>query len=261
VLTILHKDPSCLAVLKPAGLSTQAPRGIDSLESRVRRWLHERAEAAGHNTDDLYLGLPHRLDRPASGVILFALTRRAARLISRQFERRQVRKVYWACVEGVVAPADGTWIDFVRKVSNQPRVEIVAASEPGAQRAVLHYKTLAAILPPNGRLSARLEIELETGRMHQIRIQAASRGHPVVGDAQYGAATPFGIQTPDPRERAIALHAQSITFRHPETKEMLTVAAPSPPSWNELQPIGDGWARLDADKNENNTATPADRRA
>jgi 23S rRNA pseudouridine1911/1915/1917 synthase len=232
VLTILYEDPSCLAVLKPAGLSTQTPRGIDSLESRVRRWLHERAEAAGHNADDLYLGVPHRLDRPASGVILFALTRRAARLISRQFERRHVRKIYWACVEGEVEPAEGTWIDFVRKVSNEPRVEIVAASEPGAQQAVLHYKTLAAILPSIGRLRTRLEIELETGRMHQIRIQAASRGHPVVGDAQYGAVTTFGIQTSDPRERTIALHAQSITFRHPETKEMLTVAAPLTPNWS-----------------------------
>jgi len=235
MLEVLHEDPSCLAVLKPAGLSTQAPARIDSLEARVRRWLCQRAQEAGQGADDLYLGLPHRLDRPASGVILFARTRRAARLISRQFERRQVQKVYWACVEGVIEPAEGTWIDFVRKVPNEPRVEIVPAGEPAAQQAVLHYKTRGAIPLTADRRASWLEIELETGRMHQIRIQSRQ---PRPSDPWRCTLRPrrrtFGAQSPDPRERAIALHARSIAFRHPESKELLKLTAPTTPDWSAL---------------------------
>jgi 23S rRNA pseudouridine1911/1915/1917 synthase len=226
MLEILFEDSSCLMALKPSGLSTQAPRGIDSLETRVRAWLQEHAEPGGFSVNDVYLGLPHRLDRPVSGVILFAKTRRAARIISRQFERRQVRKIYWACVEGTVEPAEGTWIDFVRKVPDEPRVEVTNAQTPAAQQAVLHYGTLGALALDSSRSGSWLEIELETGRMHQVRIQAASRGHPVLGDGLYGATTSFGQQTVDPRERAIALHAHSLTFRHPESKEPLTITAP-----------------------------------
>jgi 23S rRNA pseudouridine1911/1915/1917 synthase len=232
-LEILHEDPSCLAALKPAGLSTQAPTGIDSLEVRVRDLLRCRAIESGAAADEIYLGLPHRLDRPVSGVILFAKTRRAARIISRQFERRQVRKIYWACVEGTVEPAEGTWTDFIRKLPGQPRAEVVAAGEQNAQEAVLHYRTMKACTLDSGLPGSCLEIELETGRMHQVRIQAASRGHPLAGDAQYGANTTFGRQTADPRERAIALHARTLTFRHPETKESLTVMAPLWSAWIE----------------------------
>jgi 23S rRNA pseudouridine1911/1915/1917 synthase len=226
-------------VLKPAGLSTQAPRGFDSLEVRARQWLRERAEGDGQSGNNAYLGFPHRLDRAASGVILFALTRRAARIISRQFERRQIRKIYWAVAEGAIEQAEETWIDFVRKVPDEPRVEIAAEGELGAQQAVLHYKTLAAIPLTGGHRATWLEIELETGRMHQVRIQAASRGHPILGDALYGGTVPFGHVTSDPRERPIALHARSISFRHPETSETLTVTAPPTQDWRGLNGIAD----------------------
>jgi len=103
-LEILYEDDICFAVLKPAGLATQAPRGIDSLELQARALLEQRVAAAGaidESGGEVYLGLPHRLDRAVSGVVLLAKTRRAARTISRQFERRQVRKIYWACLEGM----------------------------------------------------------------------------------------------------------------------------------------------------------------
>jgi 23S rRNA pseudouridine1911/1915/1917 synthase len=234
MLEILFEDSSCLAALKPAGLSTQAPRGVDSLETRVRDWLQAQAERSGVSANDVYVGLPHRLDRPVSGVILFAKTRRAARIISRQFERRQVRKIYWACVEGTIEPAEGTWIEFVRKVPDEPRVEVVPAGTPAAQQAVLHHRMLGTVALDSGRDGSWLEIELETGRMHQVRIQAASRGHPVLGDALYGATTSFGPQTVDPRERTIALHAHSLTFRHPESNEPLTITAPLGAVWTAL---------------------------
>jgi RluA family pseudouridine synthase len=236
MLEILFEDSSCLAALKPAGLSTQAPRGIDSLEVRVRDWLRGQADLGGTSQGDVYLGMPHRLDRAVSGVILFAKTRRAARIISRQFERRQVRKIYWACVEGAVEPAEGTWIDFIRKVPDEPRVEVVAAETPSAQQAVLHYRTLGTLTLDANRPGSWLEIELETGRMHQVRIQTTSRGHPILGDVLYGAMTLFGPQTPDPRERAIALQARSLTFRHPESNEPLTITASLGSAWEGLVP-------------------------
>ena len=207
--------------------------------------LQQRAAAAAEPEDEVYLGLPHRLDRPVSGVILLAKTRRAARILSRQFERRQVRKLYWACAEGFVEPAEATWTDFLRKVPGQPRAEIVAADSPAARRAVLHYRRLDSIaLATTSSEPAThgswLEIRLETGRMHQVRLQAAARGHPLLGDAQYGARTLFGRQSADPREQAIALHARSLTFRHPETQTEMTIVAPIGQAWIEAGIPPDG---------------------
>jgi 23S rRNA pseudouridine1911/1915/1917 synthase len=108
----------------------------------------------------------------------------------------------------------------------RPQAEVVAATAPDAREAVLHYKTLAAA--PWGTW---LEIELETGRMHQIRLQAATRGHPVLGDAMYGSTVPFGPQHDDGRLRAIALHARSLAFQHPMTREPVSVVAPLGADW------------------------------
>ncbi|HEV7225940.1 MAG TPA: RluA family pseudouridine synthase [Pirellulales bacterium] len=222
---VLYESGPCLAVLKPAGLATQAPPGIDSLEARIKALLAAR----NPQHEAIYLAVPHRLDRPVSGAMIFATRRRAAHKISLQFERREVRKTYWACVEGGVSPAEGTWIDHVRKVYGHPKAEIVPADHPEARRAVLHYRTL-------GRTTwgSWLEIELETGRTHQIRLQAASRGHPVLGDAFYGGGVPFGVQHVDERLRAIALHGRSLSFRDPSTKEIVTVTAPLPEAWQAL---------------------------
>jgi 23S rRNA pseudouridine1911/1915/1917 synthase len=164
-----------------------------------------------------------------SGAIVFATRRRAAFKLSRQFERRQVQKLYWACVEGTVDPPVGEWTDYIRKVYGQPRAEIVAPDHADAQLARLRYRTI-------GQTShgSRLEIELETGRTHQIRLQAASRGHPVLGDAFYGSRVSFGIQHEDERLRAIALHARSLSFVDPATKDAITVEAPLPPEWRAL---------------------------
>ncbi len=219
---ILFEEGPCLAVCKPPGLPTQAPPGIDSLEVRIRAFLQERDCPA----NGVYLGIPHRLDRPASGAMIFATRRRAAHKLSQQFERRLVKKLYWACVEGRVDPAEGTWQDFVRKVYGKPLAEVVPPEHPEAKSAVLRYRTLAS-----AEWGSWLEIQLETGRTHQIRIQAASRGHPVLGDYQYGAKTPFGPQYEDERLLAIALHARMLEFEHPKSKERVTVTAPAPEFW------------------------------
>jgi 23S rRNA pseudouridine1911/1915/1917 synthase len=219
---ILYEDGPCLVVCKPPGLPTQAPPGIDSLEVRVKLFFKRR----DNPPHDVYLGVPHRLDRPASGAIVFATRRRAAHKLARQFERREVKKLYWACVEGRPDPPAGTWQDYLRKVYGKPQAEIVPADHPEARLAVLHYRTLSC-----EDWGSWLEIELETGRTHQIRIQAASRGHPVLGDFQYGSKIPFGPQHADQRLRAIALHARTLAFQHPTSKQAISITAPPPEFW------------------------------
>jgi 23S rRNA pseudouridine1911/1915/1917 synthase len=140
-----------------------------------------------------------------------------------------VRKTYWVCVEGHVAPDQGRWVDWLRKVPGQPRSEAVPPEHEAAREAVLQYRVLGAT--PFG---SRLEVTLETGRMHQVRIQFASRGHPVLGDALYGAGPPPWEQADDPRERPIALHAQALAFAHPMTHEPVHVEAPPPAHWRQL---------------------------
>jgi 23S rRNA pseudouridine1911/1915/1917 synthase len=220
---ILYEQGPCLAVNKPAGLLTQAPPGIDSLELRIKNFIRDR----GHPYDFVYLGVPHRLDRPASGAMVFCTKRRAARRLAEQFEERLVNKIYWACVEGHVTPESGTWEDHLRKVPGNPQAEVVAPGLPQARHAVLHYRVLGA-----GQWGSWLEIRLETGRTHQVRIQAASRGHPLLGDAQYGSTIPFGAQHEDQRLKAIALHARILEFKHPMTKEMVSITAPTDENWD-----------------------------
>lgn len=228
-IELLYESGPCLVVLKPAGLATQAPPQFDSLEKRLRAWLARRETRPDH----VYLAVPHRLDRPVSGVMLFATRRRAAFKISRQFERREVQKTYWACVAGQVQPPEGTWIDHLRKIYGRPRAEIVAPGDAGAQLAMLRYRTLGMT-----RWGSWLEIELETGRTHQIRVQAASRGHAVLGDAFYGSEVPFGEQHADERLRTIALHGRALGFKHPTSGEAVTVVAEPGPAWAPLEREG-----------------------
>jgi len=221
---ILYEEGPCLIVNKPSGLLTQAPPGIDSIELRIRRFLIERVQKPGK----CYLGIPHRLDRPASGAMVFAKHVRAAQRISKQFEYRLVRKIYWALVEGDVQPETGTWEDYMMKVQGEARAKIVQPINPRAREAVLHYQVLG-----RGENVTWLQIELETGRTHQIRLQSASRGYPLLGDVQYGAMMPFGEQFEDERLRAIALHARSLSLEHPMTKEPVRVEAGVSEAWRE----------------------------
>jgi RluA family pseudouridine synthase len=229
---LLYEEGPCLVVVKPGGLPTQAPRGIDSLEVRIKQFLKVREQKPGK----VYLGVPHRLDRPVSGVMVFAKHVRAARRIAEQFEGRLVQKHYWAVVEGQVVPEAGTWTDMIHKIPGRAESRIVDDSHPDGRSAVLHYRVLA-------RCSERslLEIQLETGRTHQIRVQAASRSHPVLGDVQYGATGSFGPQTEDPRQRWIALHARRLQLRHPMTRETIIQTAPLPAAWH----VFSAWVSAD----------------
>jgi len=239
---LLLEEGPLLCVNKPATVLTQAPPGIDSVELRVKRYLKRRDRLRGK----VYLGVCHRLDRPVTGVLLFTTTKPAARRVSRQFERRSVEKIYWAMVGGIVEPSYGTWRDHMRKAGKASFAEIASPAETGqgevttgVREARLRYRTLLSF---DDR--TLLEIQLDTGRFHQIRLQAGVRGHVILGDFAYGSeidpwtggaeAKDSDPATRDKREMRIALHARRLAFTHPDTNERITITAAAPPHWRRL---------------------------
>src|SRR5437870_4864767 len=138
-MQILFEDNHCIAVAKPAALLTQGvPPGIPTLEAMVKDYLRQRY----HKPGNVYLGIPHRLDRPVSGVVLFARNTKAARRLAEQFSQRSVTKIYWAIAEGDVQPVAGTWEDWLLKLKEEARAERVEQGTAGARHAVLSYRTL-----------------------------------------------------------------------------------------------------------------------
>jgi 23S rRNA pseudouridine1911/1915/1917 synthase len=247
----LLEDGPLLAVNKPAGLLTLgAISGIPTLEREIKAWLKGRFDKPGN----VYLGIPHRLDRPVSGVVVFGRNSKVAARLAEQFRERQVRKVYWALVEGSPELPEGELIDWLLKTPDKAHVEIVPPETPGAREARLKYRTLGRITESEPNVfsvvphtvilptATWLEIELLTGRMHQIRAQLGSRGWPVVGDVQYGAQSTFGAVCPDdPRGAPIALHARRLTLLHPIRYDEVTVTAPVPATWDRFGlPMRDG---------------------
>jgi 23S rRNA pseudouridine1911/1915/1917 synthase len=225
-LHILLEDNHCIAAAKPAGLLTQGvPAGIPTLEAMVKTYLKEKYQKPGN----VYLGIPHRVDRPVSGVVLFARNSKAAQRLAEQFRDRQVTKIYWGVVEGTFEPSEGVWEDWLRKIPDEARAEKAEPNADGAKLAVLNYRVLQKLDD-----ATLIEFHPITGRMHQIRVQAALRGHPLLGDAMYGSMRSFGPVAELPRDRIIALHARSLTFLHPLRYEPLTLTAPLPAAWNEI---------------------------
>jgi 23S rRNA pseudouridine1911/1915/1917 synthase len=223
-MRILFEDYHCLVVDKPAGLLTQAPPGIASLEQQVRAYIKEKY----HKPGNVYLGIPHRLDRPVSGVIVFARNTKAARRLAEQFQKHEVEKVYLALVQGELATESGIWEDWLRKIAAEARTEIANAGDADAKQAILEYHVLQRL--PQATL---VEIRPRTGRAHQIRVQFASRGHPLLGDVLYGSTMAFGPPAEIPRDRFIALHARSLTFAHPTNGERIMVITGLPEYWPE----------------------------
>jgi 23S rRNA-/tRNA-specific pseudouridylate synthase len=229
-IIVLFETNGVLAVCKPAGLPTQAPWGIESVESLIRRQkfqslFKESIATGGKRHPGGFLGVPHRLDRAVSGIMLLASTPRAARQLSRQFERREIRKTYVAIVKPRMGEAFKVepffWQDEIRKVPNEPRVEIVKSSDGNTKLA----QTRGRVLASRGGFYA-LELHPETGRMHQLRVQAARHGMPIVGDSLYDNVSAEDIDTI--RNRPIALHARSIEYVDPESNQSLIARAPIP---------------------------------
>lgn len=232
---ILLERGAVIVLNKPGGLLTQGPPGIDSLEVRVKQFLIKRENKPGK----AYLGVPHRLDRPVSGVMVVVKNVRAAKRISEQIRERSVTKKYWAIVSGHVGAAGDPdtpstrWQNWMRKIPDEAKSEIVDADHPDAKLAELNCRVLeCTTLPDLGEISL-LEIELITGRTHQIRLQTSTRGFPILGDSLYGSKASFGPQTIDLRKRWIALHARELGFVHPIDKDPVHQICPLPIHWSE----------------------------
>ncbi len=214
-IQVIYEDNHLLAVLKPAGMATMGlPGDKPTLLSLAKQHVKQRYDKPG----SVYLGVVSRLDVPVTGVVLFARTSKAARRLTEQFRTRTVEKTYWALVEGLVKPVSGECIDWVRRDERNRRVRIVGPSQPGAKEARLVYRRLRTL-----RESSLLEVEPETGRKHQIRVQLAGRGHPVLGDRKYGSRCSFPA--------GIALHALRLAVDHPVRDERVVLEGPVPDAW------------------------------
>ncbi len=217
-LRILYEDNHLLAVLKPPGLPTQgAAAGNPSVVSLAKQYLRSKYRKPGN----VYLGVVSRLDAPVSGVVVLARTSKAAARLSEQFRSRSVKKVYWAIVEGRVDPPAAELVDRLAKNERTQRVEIVPKGRSGGQEARLSYRTLKKF-----RASTLLEIELNTGRKHQIRVQLAARENAIVGDRKYGAKTKFADGIP--------LHCRQLVLEHPVKRAKLELVAPVPTAWKRI---------------------------
>ncbi|HYO24553.1 MAG TPA: RluA family pseudouridine synthase [Lacipirellulaceae bacterium] len=215
-LDVLYEDNHLLAVNKPALLPTMGVAPDEpSLLRLAKEWLRQKYEKPGA----VYLGVVSRLDAPVTGVLLVAKTSKAAARLSEAFRARQVRKLYVAAVAGRVDLPSGTLEHFLRKDERHRKVHVTHAGAPDAQAARLDYRMVAAV----GEF-ALLEVEPETGRKHQIRVQLAKVGHPILGDMKYGGPPGFSP--------GIALHARQLELEHPVRREPLSLEAPLPRSWH-----------------------------
>jgi len=212
-LSILYEDNHLIAVEKPCGVPTQADKSGDpDLLNLVKEYIKTRDGKPGN----VYLGMVHRLDRPVSGVVVFAKTSKAAARLSAQIRDGRFRKVYLAIVHGIPSPPEGTLEHWLVKDNRHNFVSTCSPRAPNAKKAVLVYRTLAAY-----REMSLLAIDLVTGRPHQIRVQLAAEGHPVVGDEKYGGKSGAPVSM-------LALYAVEVSFEHPVRGEKLTIHAPSP---------------------------------
>ncbi|MDC0935586.1 RluA family pseudouridine synthase [Pirellulales bacterium] len=221
-LDVLYEDNHLLAVNKPAALPTMGVRsGAPSLLSEAKQYIAEKYDKPGN----VYLGIVSRLDAPVTGIVLMARTSKAAARLSAAFRDRAVEKSYLAAVSGEIDPAAATLEHYLCKDERHRRVFSSYAENPRAQFARLSYKTIR-----RGPAATLLEVALETGRKHQIRVQLSQIGHPIVGDRKYGSELRF--------EPGIALHAARLTLEHPVRRTPLQIAAPTPLAWHNDKRIG-----------------------
>ncbi|GHT21907.1 RNA pseudouridine synthase [Planctomycetales bacterium] len=206
----LYEDNHLIAVVKPCGIATMGlPDGQETLLTQTKEYIKKKYNKPGA----VYLGVVSRLDVPVSGVVLFARTSKAAARLNEQFREHSVEKIYTALVEGKIHPPEGRCCDLLENDKRHRKAHIT--DNPGGKASVLFYKTVRRV--GNNSL---IEIHLETGRKHQIRIQLSSRGYPILGDIKYGSKKAFPC--------GIALHAWKLRFDHPVTKERIELTAPVP---------------------------------
>lgn len=216
MLDVLYEDNHLLAVNKRAMLPTMGVAADEpSLLAEAKEYIRRKYDKPG----EVYLGIVSRLDAPVTGVVLMARTSKAAARLTEMFKRRDVQKTYWALVEGRVEPACGELVHYLRKDERHRKMHVATAHAAGAQRAELSYRLLRFV-----KQCSLLEVELHTGRKHQIRVQLADALAPVVGDRKYGSRRAF--------PNGIALHSRRLAFEHPVRKTPVVLEAPLPPAWD-----------------------------
>lgn len=220
---ILFEDNHLFIINKDCGELVQGDvTGDESLLDKIKNYIKIRDNKPGN----VYLGLVHRLDRPTSGIVIFAKTSKALSRMNEKFKKKEVDKIYWAITTPAFpdTPVEGTLKHYLKKNSKKNIVTIYNKPTNGAKEAILSYKL-------KGKLNNYYwyEIKLETGRSHQIRTQLSSIGAVIKGDLKYGA-------TRSNRGGGINLHAVQVEFVHPVTKKTMTIKAPTPddPLWNSI---------------------------
>lgn len=221
---ILYEDNHLLVVNKLSSEITQGDKtGDEPLPEKIKTFLKKKYQKPGN----VFCGVVHRLDRPTSGVLVFAKTSKALERLNKQFREKETDKTYWAIVQKKPNLEKGTLKDYLKKNEAQNKSYIVDEKTIRAKQAILHYSLL--------RSSERyhlLQINLETGRHHQIRCQLAAIGCIIKGDLKYGASRSNS-------DGSICLHARSLTFTHPISKEKIHFEAPLPDSdiWTHFKDV------------------------
>ena len=210
---ILFEDNHLIAVNKLPGELVQGDATGDTpLLEKVREYIRVKYNKPGQ----VFTGLIHRLDRPTSGIVLFARTSKSLARMNKLFEQREIEKKYWAIVGGVPDKETDRLINFLVKDQKRNKAMIFGPDRSNAKKAILSYKILNKI-----EHYSLLEVSLETGRHHQIRVQLAAIGHPIKGDLKYGFPR-------SNRDGGISLHARFLKFEHPVSQELMTLKAPIP---------------------------------
>lgn len=212
-MNVLYEDNHIIVINKAAGEIVQGDKtGDKSLCDTMKQYIKEKYAKPGN----VFIGLPHRLDRPVSGVVVFAKTSKALERLNNMFRDGNVKKIYWAITKGRPMPAEGEINSWILRNEKMNKSFSYPKEVKGSKHALLYYRHIA--VSQNYNL---VEVELKTGRHHQIRCQLASIGCPIKGDLKYGA------QRSNP-DGSISLHARYIEFIHPVSKEFIQVTAPLP---------------------------------
>lgn len=210
---ILFEDNHIVVINKRSGDITQGDKTGDlPVGESVKTYLKEKYNKPGN----VFLGVVHRLDRPVSGILMFARTSKSLERLSKMFREKDIQKTYWAIVEKAPQNAEGILVDYLAKKADQNKSYVVQENHTGAKRASLSYRVLGS-----SDKYTLLEVDLHSGRHHQIRVQLSTMGCIIKGDLKYGAKR----SNPD---GSIALHARKIRFVHPVSKEEVEVIAPCP---------------------------------
>lgn len=210
---IVFEDNHLLIINKKTGQLVQGDKTGDlSLLDLLKNFLKKRDQKPGN----VFLGLVHRIDRPTSGLVIYAKTSKALSRLTQMVKNREIKKTYWAVVPKVEIPKAQRLVHYLLKNEKNNKATVFPKVTQGAKEAILNYEIIKVL--DNFQL---LEIDLETGRHHQIRAQLAKIGAPIKGDLKYGSAR----SNPD---GGIHLHARKLEFQHPVTKENITITAPVP---------------------------------